>query len=203
MELALLLAQIPPRHVLFFTFLAQTGLRVSEAIGLQWSDLDLGRRRVHARRRIYRGTVALPKSRYGVRDVPITQAIAQTLEPIGSPMIGPSGGGGFSLGLSADRARLLSGGVNSVLWDVAERTQIGDTFPGIQMWPGPDASDRGFSVEDGNILVWSLNTDEWYGIACRAAGRNMTRVEWEEVGLRDEDYQATCSQFPLEPETGS
>ncbi len=46
-------------------------------------------------------------------------------------------------------------------------------------------------------------TDEWYDIACRTAGRNMTLAEWEEIGPRDAEYQATCPQFPLEDASGS
>ncbi len=34
-------------------------------------------------------------------------------------------------------------------------------------------------------MEWNVNTDEWYDIACRAAGRNRTRAEWEEIGPRD------------------
>ena len=64
-------------------------------------------------------------------------------------------------------------------------------------------SDHAVSADGENILIWNLNTDEWYDIACRAAGRNMTREEWEVLGPRDADYQATCPQFPLKPEAGS
>ncbi len=45
-------------------------------------------------------------------------------------------------------------------------------------------SDRAVSADGENILIWNLNTDEWYDIACRAAGRNMTQAEWEELDDR-------------------
>ena len=44
--------------------------------------------------------------------------------------------------------------------------------------------------------MWNLDTDSWFGIACQAAGRNLTEREWERVGPRDSDYVATCPQWP-------
>jgi integrase len=79
-ELGKLLAALPAEWRVFFEFLAQTGLRIGEAIGLRWQDIDLNRRRVHVRRRYYRGTFAPPKSKYGRRDVPLTKRLAQELE---------------------------------------------------------------------------------------------------------------------------
>ena len=121
----------------------------------------------------------------------------ETLEPIGSPMIGHAGG--VILRFSSDGTRLLATGEQSILWDTATRTRIADGFPWMWIWPGPDSSDRGVSTDGETILIWNLNTDEWYDIACRAAGRNMTRAEWEEIGPSGAEYQATCPQFPLEP----
>ena len=127
----------------------------------------------------------------------------ETLESSGPPMIGPVGL--FLLRFTTDGTRLLSTGNDpgSILCDLESRTRIADGLPTVWMWPAPDGSDRGVSADGENILIWNLNTDEWYDIACRAAGRNMTRVEWEEFGPRDAEYQATCPQFPLEGETGS
>jgi integrase len=78
-ELGRLIAETPPEWRLFVRFLAQTGLRIGELIALRWGDVDLGARRVRVRRRLYRGTVDAPKSRYGVRDVPISTRLAQDL----------------------------------------------------------------------------------------------------------------------------
>jgi integrase len=78
-ELARLIAETPEEWRLFVRFLAQTGLRIGEAIALRWGDVDLGTRRVKVRRRIYKGTVDVPKSRYGLRDVPISTQLAQEL----------------------------------------------------------------------------------------------------------------------------
>lgn len=43
-------------------FLAYTGMRPGEAFALEWSDLDFNRMRIRIERRIYKGSVDLPKS---------------------------------------------------------------------------------------------------------------------------------------------
>ena len=78
-QLELLLAEIPSDHRLFFELLAQTGLRISEALALRWEDLDFGTKRLKVQRRLYKGTLAAPKSRYGRREVPLSTALAQKL----------------------------------------------------------------------------------------------------------------------------
>lgn len=78
-QLQALLEQTPDEWRLFFEFLAHTGLRISEAIALRWGDVDLGQRRVQVRRRIYRGCVDAPKSRYGRRTIPLSEGIARAL----------------------------------------------------------------------------------------------------------------------------
>ncbi len=80
-ELNALIAGIPDRERLFFCFLAQTGLRIGEAIALRVGDVDLGRRRVLVRRRWYRDSFAPPKSKYGRRDVPLAPGMARALWP--------------------------------------------------------------------------------------------------------------------------
>ncbi|HST26132.1 MAG TPA: tyrosine-type recombinase/integrase, partial [Gaiellaceae bacterium] len=44
-----------------------------------WADVDFGACRVHVRRRWYRGAFGPPKSRFGRRAVPITEAMGQRL----------------------------------------------------------------------------------------------------------------------------
>ncbi|OAI56166.1 hypothetical protein AYO48_00050 [Gaiella sp. SCGC AG-212-M14] len=78
-ELRALLDNLPEQWRLLFEFMAHTGLRIGEALALQWEHLDLGRRRVQVRRRWYRGSFAPPKSRYGRRDVPITEGMSRAL----------------------------------------------------------------------------------------------------------------------------
>jgi integrase len=78
-ELERLLQEIPDEWRLFVEFLAHTGLRFSEAIGLRWSDIDFKDRRLHVRRRLYHGVDA-PKSRYGRRAIPLSPRMLETLE---------------------------------------------------------------------------------------------------------------------------
>lgn len=78
-QLVRVIEETPEQWRLLVRFLAQTGLRIGELIALRWEDIDLGARRVKVRRRIYKGTVDVPKSRYGIRDVPISTELAQEL----------------------------------------------------------------------------------------------------------------------------
>jgi len=78
-QLARVIEETPEQWRLLVRFLSQTGLRIGELIALRWEDVDLGVRRVKVRRRIYKGTVDVPKSRYGIRDVPISTVLAQEL----------------------------------------------------------------------------------------------------------------------------
>lgn len=78
-ELARLLAEVPEEWRLFVEFLAHTGLRFSEAIGLRWSDVDFEQQRLHVRRRLYHGVDA-PKSRYGRRDIPLAPRMLAALQ---------------------------------------------------------------------------------------------------------------------------
>jgi integrase len=81
-EVAALLAQIgarAQRWLLFFTFLAWSGMRIGELIELRWKDVDLGQRVVHVRRRSFDGRVGPPKSKYGRRRLRLTPDLARAL----------------------------------------------------------------------------------------------------------------------------
>ncbi len=80
-ELRRLLAEIPDDWQVLFDLLAATGLRISEAIALRWSDLtlDTPAPRLFVRRAIVSGVVGSPKSRHGVRAIPITPVLAAAL----------------------------------------------------------------------------------------------------------------------------
>lgn len=78
-QLQALLAEIPDEWQLFYAFLAQTGLRIGEAIEIRWRDVDFGRKTVSVSRRFYLGRVAAPKSKYGRRTVGLAPSLTQRL----------------------------------------------------------------------------------------------------------------------------
>jgi integrase len=80
-QLDAVLRVVHPRHRLMFRLLAETGLRVSELIALQWRHLRLdgSEPAVRVRRAIVRGRVQPPKSRYGKRDVALDAALVSAL----------------------------------------------------------------------------------------------------------------------------
>jgi len=78
-ELRALLAAVPDEWRLLVTLLAQTGLRISEALPLRWGDVDFGRRRLLIRRSLSRGRIGAPKTTHGRRDVPLTKVMARAL----------------------------------------------------------------------------------------------------------------------------
>ncbi|MGZ4391176.1 MAG: tyrosine-type recombinase/integrase [Gaiellaceae bacterium] len=78
-EVVRVLAEVPESHRLLVEFLAQTGLRISEALPLTKADIDFGRKRLSVSRRLYEGAVDAPKSRHGVRQVPLSPGLSQRL----------------------------------------------------------------------------------------------------------------------------
>lgn len=83
-ELSTLLALIPDRHRLLFRVLAATGLRISEAVALQWRHLVLDGSTPHVkvRRALVKGRMGPPKSRYGRREVPLDHALVSALRDL-------------------------------------------------------------------------------------------------------------------------
>jgi WD40 repeat protein len=49
---------------------------------------------------------------------------------------------------------------------------------------------------DGPVVYYDLDPASWESIACGAAGRNLTRAEWENYLGAVGEYRATCSQYP-------
>lgn len=78
-ELRRFLAELPETWRFFFTFLVHTGLRIGEAIALQWKHVDLASGYLLVRRRYYRGGFDAPKSKYGRRDIRLSPGLLQEL----------------------------------------------------------------------------------------------------------------------------
>lgn len=83
-ELAAFFAALPDEWTPLFRLLVQTGLRISEAIGLTWGDLQLEDQTptLKVRRQIYRGHVGPPKTRYGRRTIPLSGGTARLLRDL-------------------------------------------------------------------------------------------------------------------------
>lgn len=88
--------------------------------------------------------------------------------------------------------------VGNLRWSVEES----DPEP-VQVPGGPLLGGRSVSA-DGRWLVtrgaagpelWPLRADELLDLACRAAGRNLTRDEWKEY-FPGQEYHATCPELP-------
>lgn len=80
-ELTTFLDLCPEQWRVFFWFLAATGLRISEAVALQWRHLHLDGSAPHVkvRRALVKGRIGPPKSRYGRRDVPLDHTLVTAL----------------------------------------------------------------------------------------------------------------------------
>ena len=86
-QLRRLLDEIPDDRRLFFELLAHTGLRISEAIEVRWhTDLDLGERpRLRVSRQLRSGRPTRPKSKAGLRTIPLSPGMAARLRAIEGP----------------------------------------------------------------------------------------------------------------------
>ena len=81
-----------------------------------------------------------------------------------------------------------------ILWDVESRRALG-TLPGRLGWVSarftPDGR-RLFTLRDTGVAQrWEVSPDAWSRHACRVAGRELTRAEWDEL-VPDQDYRGVC-----------
>jgi hypothetical protein len=113
-------------------------------------------------------------------------------------------GGSTRGGLAfSDDGRYLVGNQDGKgrLWDVATGEQIGQPIDALRTilplaFPGEVAGL--VSGTEDHIEIWRFDPSTWVDIACRAAGRNLTRAEWAQYGPRDTTYRTTCPQWPIE-----
>ena len=79
-ELAVFCGYVPEQSRLLFEFLAHTGLRISEAVGLTWANVEFGKApRLLVRRQDCRGEVGPLKSASSRRDIPLSPGMARRL----------------------------------------------------------------------------------------------------------------------------
>jgi integrase len=76
-------AAVYDRYFPLFALLLDTGLRPSEALGLQWSDVDLKKGVIHVRHSLEKASVAWrfkdPKTKTSRRTIPLTQNVSEIL----------------------------------------------------------------------------------------------------------------------------
>jgi integrase len=80
-QLADFLGKVEPRWRPFFLFLADTGVRISEAIALEWRHVQVSGSTPHVkvRQALVKGTLAAPKSSHGRREIPISPGLVRAL----------------------------------------------------------------------------------------------------------------------------
>ena len=64
-ELKLLLDTVQEHfkaHYVLFLLLARTGVRIGEALAVQWGDIDFNKRFIEIKRSLVRGKISTPKS---------------------------------------------------------------------------------------------------------------------------------------------
>ncbi|MFC0805470.1 tyrosine-type recombinase/integrase [Ensifer sp. P24N7] len=74
-EMSLILDALGEQRALLVRFLAETGVRKTEAYTLEWSDVDAGNRLVSIRRK----DGFTPKTRHSDRDIPMSASLAEAL----------------------------------------------------------------------------------------------------------------------------
>lgn len=120
----------------------------------------------------------------------------ERLQRIDMPGAGEELWNNSSLVFSGDNRTLLSNtNGNGQLWDVATGERIGREFPNYELgnsgvnW---GAEPQLVTTTENSGLVWNLDTDQWFEIACDFAGSAMTAEEWEQWGPRDEELSDPC-----------
>jgi WD40 repeat protein len=109
--------------------------------------------------------------------------------------------------ISADGQWLLSGSEDETarLWDltVPNPGAYSIVFPvhNGPVWGVTISPDNRWFItasQDGNARLWQpVALNDVIQSACRTAGRNLSREEWEYyVGIDLADYHRTCSEFP-------
>lgn len=78
-EIELFLNVIPHDHYALFLMLILTGMRLGEALGAKWSNLDLNRKQYFVRESLYRRKFVEPKSETSRRAIDLPPALLQTL----------------------------------------------------------------------------------------------------------------------------
>lgn len=90
MQIERIKSMVDTKDGLFLNFLMYTGLRLGEALAIQWGDIDPQAEMLHVRRSLYfagknQGELKAPKSESGNRDVIYLKKLQAILEPHRGP----------------------------------------------------------------------------------------------------------------------
>jgi WD40 repeat protein len=121
--------------------------------------------------------------------------------PVGDPMTTPDGIQLMAFGGDGVVLATASGQDNTIrLWDLANRTEFADPLAlhtdrvdGLAF--SPDGSLLASASRDGTARLWASPTG-WIAEACRIAGRNLTRAEWDRYVGADVPYTRNCPDYP-------
>ena len=80
-QVASLVAHVPEPVATLILFVAVTGVRIAEAVGIKWSDFDGDV--LHIQRRIYERREGTPKTRSSDRHIPIPATLLRRLQTLG------------------------------------------------------------------------------------------------------------------------
>jgi WD40 repeat protein len=107
-----------------------------------------------------------------------------------------------SVAWRSDGAVLASAGYDGTvqLWDAVAAKPLGEPLRGYLgqlnnlAWR-PDGEVLASAGENG-VLLWDADPALWQVQACRAAGRNLSKAEWDYVVGAEVPYQCTCPDLP-------
>jgi integrase len=90
-EVNQLLDKVEGQYVTLYVTLVLTGMRLGEALGLQWGDIDWSARQIRIRRTLYKGTYYLPKSRKSRRAIDVGDQVLGALRGVERERYGEAG----------------------------------------------------------------------------------------------------------------
>lgn len=94
-ELKLFLGALPEDYLPLFKTLAYTGIRLGEALALEWEDIDLKARTIRVNKSVYKKTVGPTKTQNSLRTVSIPPSLVKNLVRGDSKLVFPNQDGTY------------------------------------------------------------------------------------------------------------